>query len=116
MASSIVAAVTHEPDAEFYAIWPGDMPAIRTETALHAISVARPGRIVVPTFDGRRGHPVVFSREFRDDLLLLRGDSGARLILERYPEAVDMIAVSDPGILFDVDTTDDLRNMTPPSS
>ena len=116
MSASIVAAVEQEPDAAFYAMWPGDMPALRTDTALRVIAAARPGRIVLPTVDQQRGHPVVFSRTFRNDLLLLRGDTGARSILERYPEAVDEIPVSDPGILLDIDTKDDLQDIASSSS
>jgi len=107
MASAIVAGVSYDPLAGAYLIWPGDMPEISLETARILVSNGRHGRIAVPTHENRRGHPVLFSGTFRDDLLRLTGDAGARAILRRHPEAVDEIPVSDPGIFVDIDTLTD---------
>jgi molybdenum cofactor cytidylyltransferase len=41
-------------------------------------------------------------------LLALRGDAGARSVLQRYAAEVVAVEVDDPGILQDVDTADDL--------
>lgn len=111
MSTSIVSAVDHDSAADFYMIWPADMPMISSETVqLLARSAAR-GRICVPTLDGRRGHPVLFSGTFRDDLCSLTGDTGARSILEDNPQAVDEIPVTDPGILVDIDGPDVLERI-----
>src|SRR5208282_4530348 len=44
--------------------------------------------IAVPTIDGRRGNPVVWSRRFFPDLMTVEGDIGARHLIGRYSEAV----------------------------
>ena len=44
--------------------------------------------VVVPTIDGKRGNPVVWSRRFFADLMAVEGDVGARYLIGRYPEAV----------------------------
>lgn len=107
MASSIVCGVRNSGNSDFYLIWPGDMPLVAEETVRILLSKACHGRIAVPRFQARRGHPVVFSAVFRGELQELEGDVGARSILARRPDVVDEIPVSDAGILFDVDTADE---------
>ncbi|NNE48433.1 MAG: nucleotidyltransferase family protein [Rhodothermales bacterium] len=104
MASSIVCGVRHAIESDSYLIWPGDMPLIRPETVQVVRDRATDGKVVVPSFEGRRGHPVLFANAFRNDLLSLTGDVGARAILHDRAQVVDEIPVSDAGILFDVDT------------
>jgi len=75
--------------------------------------------ICVPLFGGKRGNPVIFGRPFFEELARLRGDVGGRLILERNPGALLQVEVKDPGVLWDVDTEEDLeraRRMIPDGS
>ena len=55
----------------------------------------------------RRGHPVGFAAELYSELILLRGDEGARRIVARYP--AQGVELDDPGVLLDVDTEADLE-------
>ena len=55
---------------------------------------------------GRRGHPVGFAAELFSELVMLKGDEGARRLLARYPTAA--VELDDPGVLLDIDTVDDL--------
>jgi molybdenum cofactor cytidylyltransferase len=64
--------------------------------------------IVVPVFDGKRGHPVLFAARYFTRLCALSGDTGARGILNAHPERVSAVPVDDPGTLLDVDTPEDL--------
>ena len=66
--------------------------------------------IVAPVYERRRGHPVLFSSAFRDELLRIAPSSGARPVLTANPGAVLEIEVADPGIHTDIDTLDDFRN------
>jgi molybdenum cofactor cytidylyltransferase len=108
MAASLVHALQYsKTDSAAWLIALADMPFIRTasyEKVLHAL---REGAdIVAPTFQHRRGHPIGISRRYLADLLELRGDVGARSILQR--EVVLEIEVDDAGILRDIDTLADL--------
>ena len=67
-----------------------------------------PHRICVPTWRGRRGHPVGFGKAYFDALRGLSGDRGARALLEVHADAVVAVPVEDAGILQDVDTREDL--------
>ena len=64
---------------------------------------------VVPTVDGKRGNPVVWSRRFFPDLMAIEGDIGARNLIGRYPEAVTEVPVTGRGAFVDVDTPDALQ-------
>lgn len=86
----------------------GDMPWIRPETYRFVAAQLGNGRIVRPVFEGVKGHPVGFCASFWPGLMALKGDSGARSLLDAHPEALIQLQVDDPGILMDVDVPDDL--------
>ncbi|UVM14639.1 nucleotidyltransferase family protein [Pseudomonas sp. B21-023] len=105
------AASLGDSEAQAVAILLGDMPWIRPATLAHLSQSVTATSIVVPVFLGDSGHPVLFGRSFWPELLCLAGDMGARSILQRHPEHVVHLEVSDPGVLQDVDTPATLRQL-----
>lgn len=95
------------PEASGYAILLADLPFVRSQTIRLLAENLTADRIVVPTYEGERGHPVFFGRSFRDELLSLRGDTGGRRIIDAHPDAVDLIETSDPGTVRDINTAED---------
>jgi molybdenum cofactor cytidylyltransferase len=84
----------------------GDQPLLKTSTInalIRAFNQAK-GGIIVPSFRGRRGHPVIFHRRFKKELLNLKGDVGGRSIIESHPEDVRVVPVKSIGVVKDVDT------------
>jgi len=63
--------------------------------------------IVTPAYEGRRGHPVIFSIKYKGELLGLKGDIGGRQIIERHPDDILEVAVDSPSIHIDIDTASD---------
>ena len=95
-----------DPRSEGILISLGDQPLLRTRTInviLRAFQQRREG-IVVPSFKGMKGHPVIFHRMFRKELLRLRGDTGGKPILLRYSKQIKTIPVRSEGIIKDIDT------------
>lgn len=90
--------------AQAVAILLGDMPWLSVVTLQTLCAQASPERIVLPTYQGQRGHPVVFGRAFWPDLQALEGDVGARSVLQVYARHVREIDVDDAGVVRDVDT------------
>lgn len=115
MADSLTTAIrfsTHLNGANNgFVIALADMPYIQPTTiASVAAELGIGAGIVIPTFNGQRGHPVGFSARFRDALENLHGDEGARSIIKRNPDEVCMLPTDDAGILADIDTPEDLRS------
>ena len=86
------------------AIFLGDMPWLSADSLGYLLAMASPNHIVVPTFQGQPGHPVIFGRKFWPDLQGLSGDVGAKPVLQAYPQAIRHLPLNDPGILRDIDT------------
>jgi molybdenum cofactor cytidylyltransferase len=85
----------------------GDMPqvdAAMIDRLIGAIDPAKGALIAMPTIEGQRGNPVVWSRRFFPDLMAVEGDVGARYLIGRYTEAVAEVPLSGKAALTDVDT------------
>jgi molybdenum cofactor cytidylyltransferase len=76
------------------------------DTLAEAFS-AGPGEILVSTYDGQRGSPVLFARRYFGELQQLTGDIGGRDVMRRHPEAIAEVPMPDPEAGRDIDTWDD---------
>jgi molybdenum cofactor cytidylyltransferase len=97
-----IAAVPAAWDAALVCL--ADMPAV--EPALIAALAAAPGEVVVPRWQGTRGHPVRWPRRAFAGLMQLSGDSGGKALMAQH--IVNEIAAPSPACLADVDTPDAL--------
>ena len=113
MSGSIRAGLSALPDsAEAVIVCLGDMPLVRSEHVERLVAAFDPGEgrgICVPVFEGRRGNPVLFARRFFVEMEAIRGDVGARRLIDRYEEHVCEVAVDDRAVLVDVDSPQTLR-------
>jgi len=85
----------------------GDMPQVDAGLIDRLIGALDPDKgalVVVPTIDGKRGNPVVWSRRFFPDLMAVEGDVGARYLIGRYAEAVIEVPLTGTAALTDIDT------------
>jgi molybdenum cofactor cytidylyltransferase len=104
-----IAAVPAEADGAIVCL--GDMPRIDADLINRLIAAFDPDRgalVVVPTFEGKRGNPVLWSRRFFPDLMAIEGDVGARHLIGRYGEAAVEVPVDGEAALLDVDTPEAL--------
>jgi molybdenum cofactor cytidylyltransferase len=112
MTSSIQAGIQAlGPEVEAALLFLVDHPMVAPETVEALIARASAGTVVLPMFQGRRGHPVVFGRAVLDEILALGPDAGANRVVRRDPSRVVEVAVSDPGVLLDVDTPDEFESL-----
>lgn len=115
MAHSLSNAIHHVKDWEAAIVFLGDMPFVQAET-IDAIMGEYQFRkankpIILPTKEGEKGHPVLFSRDYFDEIQGLKGDKGARAVVDAHPDKLFTIEVLDPGVIRDIDTPDDLGNV-----
>lgn len=113
MSASLRYGISHSPARVGWLIALADMPCIQPNTVQAVAAHLRQGdRIVRPQYRSRPGHPVAFASRFRDELLQVTGDEGARAIVRRHPDALTLIPVDDPGCLLDIDTQEQLQHLT----
>ncbi len=112
LGSSLRAGVAAVPaDADGAIICLGDMPRVDANLIDRLIAAFDPDRgvlVVVPTFEGKRGNPVLWSHRFFPDLMAIEGDVGARQLIGRYDEAVIEVPIEGKAALVDVDTPEAL--------
>jgi hypothetical protein len=87
------------------------MPEITAEIVTTLIEAFRRSgkQILVPTYQQRNGHPVIFAGVCRPNLLQLTGDQGARQMIREHPELVEHFETPQRAVVIDVDTPEDLR-------
>lgn len=102
--ASGIQAIKQHARADAVAVFLGDMPWINSESLLYLLALASPEHIVVPTFQGQPGHPVIFGCKFWPELQQLTGESGAKALLQERAQVVRRLELNDPGILRDIDT------------
>ena len=91
-----------------------DHPLISTDV-VHMLQQAfrekRPP-VVIPTYQGRRGHPVIFSRALFEEFRTLAPQEGANQVARRHRAETLFVEVQDDAILRDVDTPADYEQLT----
>ena len=87
-----------------------DMPKITMEYIKNLLDTfinSQIPSIIVPTFQYRKGNPVIFSKNFIDDLLKIEGDKGAREVIDKHPDSIIEVQIRKETYFFDVDTLAD---------
>lgn len=115
MKSSIVFALRHlaqhfaPTQEDAWLLAPADMPGLKGEHVAEVIAAhdAAPQHIIVPTIQGRRGHPVLFPWSLALEVETLPADEGVNVLLVRH--AVRELQMRDTELLEDLDTPDDWR-------
>jgi molybdenum cofactor cytidylyltransferase len=111
MSASISSGVCQLPlQTKAVLITPVDHPAVPSEVVALLIGEWKKGaRLVMPTWNGRGGHPVLVDLGFRDELVNLDPARGLRGLFEARHEHVRRISVGSNYIARDMDTWDDYR-------
>ena len=112
MGTSLAFGINHARDADGWIVALADMPHIQPQTIIAlARSIGAGASLAAPYFAGQRGHPVAFGKKYLDDLLQLDGDQGARKLLMRDSHELVHLDTNDPGILYDIDTPEQLAQL-----
>jgi molybdenum cofactor cytidylyltransferase len=90
----------------------GDQPAIPDAAIAGLVSKHRESGapIVAPSYDGVRGHPVLFDASLFRELAAVQGDAGARDIIERWKDLVALVPIH-ASVPTDVDVPGDVRRV-----
>jgi molybdenum cofactor cytidylyltransferase len=110
MGVSLAKGIEASADAHGWVIALADMPWIDAATILALVRRLEQGAsLCAPVYQGRRGHPVGFGGQWRQQLMALRGDRGARDLLKAYPKELVLFPTDDRGVVLDIDNQADLN-------
>lgn len=98
--------------ADAYLIVLGDEPFVAAGTMDRLIDSWQPNgpEAIIPTFRGRRGHPILVDRRLAPRIETVTGDTGYRTLF-RTTDVLE-VPVEDPGILIDLDTPEDVEALS----
>jgi len=113
MFSSVKSGLRSLPE-EFGAVIviPGDQPMISHETINLLIDAYRKSGkgILIPVFNNKRGHPLLVSSRYREEIGKLDGNEGLRALSGLFPHDVLEVEAGTSDILRDIDTPEDYKN------
>jgi len=90
---------------------PGDQPSIEPVLIRRMIAAYKSSdrSILVPVYHGRRGHPLMFGAQYRNELLTSHDGVGLRGLLQTHAAEVGEWLSNDAAVLGDLDTPADFR-------
>ena len=108
MASSIKIGLNNLSEkTEAFFICLGDMPMVNSNIYNQLIQSKNNKEIIVPTYKGQQGNPILFSKSIKEKIMAIQGDVGAKKILELNKNEILNVEVGNQSIRKDFNTKDD---------
>jgi molybdenum cofactor cytidylyltransferase len=107
-----IAALAPSTDAALIIL--ADQPFVQPATLTRLISDYRCGgaSIIIPTFQGQRGNPVLLGKSILSEALRLQHDAGFRSLFPSHLQDIRCVEVEDAGVLLDIDTPAEYEKFT----
>jgi molybdenum cofactor cytidylyltransferase len=108
----------HPTEDDGWLLTPADFPMISTETVSKLVSHWKQSDadIIIPTYQNRNGHPVLFKWELAKSVFEIPENKGINWVVGNPKWNIDKIPVEDSGIVQDIDTQEDYRKFQSPDS
>ena len=111
MSSSIKTGLDHlSKNTEAFFICLGDMPMINSDIYNQLIKSRNQKNIIVPTYNGQQGNPVLFNKLMKEKIMTITGDMGAKKILELNKDKILNLEVNDQSIIKNFNTLNDFNS------
>ena len=112
MASSIKTGLDNLSDkTEAFFICLGDMPMVNNDIYNQLIKSKDNKEIIVPTYKGQQGNPVLFDKSMKETVMNITGDVGAKKILELNKDKILNLEINDQSIVKGFNTQDDFNSL-----
>lgn len=112
--ASLKAGLSHVPhDCAGALFLLGDQPLITAEMINMLIEKFRQSKndILIPTYNGKRGAPVLIGRPLFPELNTLTGDTGARVLFEKFAKEIMEVEMGEESAGIDIDTPADYEKL-----
>ena len=106
MFSSVKTGLHHVRASRFFLL-PGDHPLVGA--AVYRAMLGSTGDVVIPAFQGRKGHPVLMSSRLIDEILQAPDSATLRDVMQRF--GYETVEIADEGIVLDVDDPDSYQTI-----
>jgi len=63
--------------------------------------------IFIPTFENEKGNPILFSKHMREKIMQIKGDNGARELIELNKDKTLNVPLKSRGVILDFDERED---------
>lgn len=102
-----------DKDTEVLYLALGDTPAIKADTLrlMQETSKKYKHKIIIPVFKGKKGHPVLFSKEVFKDLKSVGEGFNLKNVIENRKDEVYYLQVKDENIIHDIDTIEEYETL-----
>ena len=112
MASSIKTGLNNLSEkTEAFFICLGDMPMVNHDIYNQLIKSKDNKEIIVPTYKGQQGNPVLFNKSMKEKVIDISGDIGAKKILELNKDKILNLKINDQSITMGFDTQDNFNSL-----
>ena len=112
MASSIKVGLNHISNtSEAFFICLGDMPMIKPDIYNQLIKSRNQKDILIPTYNGQQGNPVLFNKSMKEKIFNITGDVGAKKILELNKNKILNLEINDQGVVRGFNTQKDFSSL-----
>jgi molybdenum cofactor cytidylyltransferase len=90
----------------------GDQPRIQARVIAQVLTAYAEGAgdIIAPSYQMRRGHPILIDRRYWQDILNLPPDGAPRDVIDKYKDRIGYVNVDTDSVLRDIDTPQDYRD------
>ena len=112
MASSIKTGLNNLSEkTEAFFICLGDMPMVNHDIYNQLIKSKDNNEIILPTYKGQQGNPVLFNKSMKEKIMSITGDVGAKKILELNKDKILNLEINDQSIARGFNTQDDFSSL-----
>jgi molybdenum cofactor cytidylyltransferase len=93
----------------------GDQPFLTVQTAKKLINASARShkKIIMPSINGRRGHPWIINHILWQEIASLKSPENMRDFFNKHNDEIEYVLVEDGGILKDMDTREDYEQYKP---
>mgnify|MGYP000864802967 CR=1 FL=1 len=90
-----------------YMFFSCDQPFLTSDTIKKILQNFRTKGITIPEYNGKRSLPVIFGKNFKNELLKLEGDTGGKTVISNHQDKIKIVEIENPYEGKDIDTKED---------
>lgn len=98
-------------EAQAALVVPGDHPRLRRDIIQQVIDGQQPGKLIIPSYHMKRGHPILIDHAWWEKLLALPETSSLRDFIRAHEEHIRYVMVDTDSVLKDMDTPEEYQDL-----